>query len=61
MPGSSLSKLDRTAHHADLFIALRKTEINETYVKIIEDIYTNAVATNHLDNDVSNQSTSTEV
>ena len=50
-----------SVEHADLFIALRKTGVNETYVKIIEDVYTNAVATIHLDNDVSNQSTSTEV
>ena len=42
-----------SVEHADLFIALRKTRVNETYVKIIEDIYTNAVATIHLDNDVS--------
>ena len=39
--------------HAELFIALRKTGVNETYVKILEDIYTNAIATIHLDNDVS--------
>ena len=50
-----------SVEHADLFIALRKTGVNETYVKIIEDIYTNAVAIIHLDNDVSNQSTSIEV
>ncbi|XP_072051533.1 uncharacterized protein [Amphiura filiformis] len=34
--------------------ALRRIGVNETYVLIIEDIYTDAVATIHLDNDVSN-------
>ncbi len=42
-----------SVEHADLFRALRKTGVNEGYVQIIEDIYTDATATIHLDNDVS--------
>ena len=33
--------------------ALRKTGINEGYVQIIEDIYTDVIATIHIDKDVS--------
>ncbi len=42
-----------SAEHADMFEALRKMNIEEGYVRILEDIYANAVARIHIDNDVS--------
>jgi len=42
-----------SVEHDNLFAALRKVGVNEGYVKIIEDIYTNATATIYIDNDVS--------
>ena len=39
--------------HPDLFKALRQIGINEGYVCILEDIYTNATSRIHLDKDVS--------
>jgi hypothetical protein len=42
-----------SVEHSDLFAALRKIGVNEGYVKIIEDIYTNATATIYIDNDAS--------
>eukprot|EP00057_Strongylocentrotus_purpuratus_P009229 XP_011663703.1 PREDICTED: uncharacterized protein LOC105438068 [Strongylocentrotus purpuratus] len=41
--------------HTDMFDALRKINIEEGYVRILEDIYTNAVARIHIDNDVSKE------
>ncbi len=42
-----------TVEHKDLFIALRKTGINENYICLLEDIYTNATSKIHLDKDIS--------
>ena len=42
-----------SVEHDNLFAALRKVGVNEGYVKIIEDIYTNATATIYIDKDVS--------
>ena len=39
--------------HPDLFQALREIGINEGYVCILEDIYTDATSRIHLDSDVS--------
>ena len=36
-----------SVEHQDLFLALRKIGINEGYVQILEDIYTNATAKFH--------------
>ena len=46
---------DSVQHSAcsDLSTALRKIGVSEGYVHIMEDIYTNATATIHLDKDVS--------
>ena len=41
--------------HTDMFDALRKINIEEGYVRILEDIYNNAVARIHIDNDVSRE------
>ena len=38
-----------------MFDALRKINVEEGYVSILEDIYTNAVARIHIDNDVSRE------
>ena len=42
-----------SVEHEDLFTALRKVGVNEGYVKLLEDIYTNATAKIHIENDVS--------
>ncbi len=42
-----------SVEHADMFKALRKVNIEEGYVRILEDIYTDAVARIHIDNDIS--------
>ena len=42
-----------SVEHTDLFTALRNIGVGEIYVQILEDIYTNATATIHLENDVS--------
>jgi len=42
-----------SVEHKELFKALRKTGINEGYICILEDIYTNAISKIHLDKDVS--------
>ena len=39
--------------HFSIFEALRKINVNETYVKILENIYKGATARVHLDNNVS--------
>ena len=39
--------------HFSIFEALRKINVNETYVKILENIYKGATAKVHLDNHVS--------
>ena len=39
--------------HFSIFEALRKINVNETYVKILENIYKRATARVHLDNHVS--------
>ena len=41
--------------HFSIFEALRKINVNETYVKILENIYKGATARVHLDNHVSEQ------
>ena len=41
--------------HTNMFDALRKINIEEGYVSILEDIYTNTVARIHIDNDVSRE------
>ena len=38
--------------HFSIFEALRKINVNETYVKILENIYKGATARVHLDNHV---------
>ena len=42
-----------SVEHKDLFRALRKVGINEVYVCILEEIYTNTTSRVHLDKDVS--------
>lgn len=42
-----------SVEHKELFSALRKVGVNEGYVNILEDIYTNATARIHIENDVS--------
>ena len=42
-----------SVEHKDLFTALRKVGINEGYVQLLEDIYTDATAKIHIENDVS--------
>ncbi|XP_072016971.1 uncharacterized protein [Amphiura filiformis] len=42
-----------SVEHQDLFQALREIGINEGYVCILEDIYTDATSRIHLDTDVS--------
>ena len=42
-----------SVEHSDLFLALRKIGINEGYVQILEDIYTDATARIHIDEDIS--------
>ena len=42
-----------SVEHKDLFTSLRKAGIIEAYVEILEDIYTNATARIHIENDVS--------
>ena len=44
-----------SVEHKDLFASLRTAGINENYVQILEDIYTNASARIHIDNDVSKE------
>ena len=39
--------------HTDMFDALRKIGIQRGYIAILEDIYTNATAKIHIDNDIS--------
>ena len=39
--------------HFSIFEALRKINVNETYVKILENIYKGATARVHLDNHLS--------
>ena len=46
-------KAFNSVEYSDLFTALRKIGVSEGYVYIMEDIYTNATATIHLDNNVS--------
>ena len=41
--------------HLSIFEALRKINVNETYLKILENIYKGATARVHLDNHVSEQ------
>ena len=43
-----------SVEHKDLFTALRKVGICEGYVQLLEDIYTNASARIHIENDISN-------
>ncbi|PIK41247.1 hypothetical protein BSL78_21886 [Apostichopus japonicus] len=43
-----------SVEHKDLFAALRKVGINEGYVQLLEDIYTNATARIHIENDILN-------
>ena len=38
-----------TAEHFDIFEALRKTNMNETYVNTLQNIYSQATARIHLD------------
>ena len=42
-----------SVEHFAIFQALRKINVNETYVKILENIYRNASAKIHLDNHIS--------
>ena len=42
-----------SVEHKDLFTALRKVGVNEGYVQLLEDIYTDATAKIHIENDVS--------
>ena len=44
-----------TAEHLAIFEALRKTNINETYINIIQNIYSQATARIHLDKSVSDE------
>ena len=39
----------------DIFTALRNIAINETYIKIIEDIYTGATAKIHIEEQTSDE------
>ena len=39
--------------HKDLFTALRKVGVSEGYVQLLEDIYTDATANIHIENDIS--------
>ena len=41
--------------HLDMFEALRKVNVDEGYVRILEDIYTDAIARIHIDNDISRE------
>ena len=41
-----------SVEHKDLFTALRKVGVNEGYVQLLEDIYTDATAKIHIENDV---------
>ena len=49
-----------SVEHKDLFTALRKVGINEGYVQLLEDIYTDATAKFHIENDLQNPLTSRE-
>ena len=42
-----------SVEHFSIFVALRKMQINETYLSILENIYKNASARIHLDNHIS--------
>ena len=42
-----------SVEHKDLFTALRKVGVNKGYVQLLEDIYTDATAKTHIENDVS--------
>ena len=44
-----------TVEHFAIFEALRKTNINETYIKILQNIYSQATARIHLDKLVSDE------
>ena len=44
-----------TIEHEAIFKALRSIGINETYISILEDIYTDASARVHMDNQVSEE------
>ena len=44
-----------SVEHEDIFKALRSIAINETYIKIIEDIYTEATAKIHMENQTSEE------
>ena len=42
-----------SVEHEDLFQSLRKIGINEAYIQVLEDIYTEATARIHIDQDIS--------
>ena len=42
-----------SVEHFSIFDALRKMQVNETYISILENIYKNASARIHLDNHIS--------
>ena len=42
-----------SVEHKDLFTALRKVGLNEGYIQLLEDMYTDATAKIHIENDVS--------
>ena len=44
-----------TVEHFAIFEALRKTNINETYINILQNIYSQATARIHLDKLVSDE------
>ena len=44
-----------SVEHKDIFTALRNIAINETYIKIIEDIYTGATAKIHIEEQTSEE------
>ena len=44
-----------SVEHEDIFTALRNIAINETYIKIIEDIYTGATAKIHIEEQTSEE------
>ena len=41
--------------HSDMFAALRNVNVDEGYVRILEDIYTGAIARIHIDTDISRE------
>ena len=42
-----------SVEHFSIFVALRKMQLNETYISILENIYKNASGRIHLDNHIS--------